>query len=671
MPRSLVACLLYGATLAAPIHTAIAQNAIEEILVRSSSLEDTIPLELSRFGNRLEIVTAEDLAQHAFVDVSQALQMLVPGLHIAPKNGAFDYFDASLQGSRTQEILWLIDGVRITNRLYNGTSPLDTVPAHMIERIEVLKGGQGIFYGTQSVGGVVNVVTRGFQQALGGEVGVGAHSNEGSNVNALVRGGSGAQQFVLYGSRDEAQGYLPYRREDLQPSATDRERGYEVAVLGGKYALDISERSRLSLQYQRTENTLDFLTAFANRKTFNAREEDILTLKYDLQLGERLGLYVKGYRHDWDTRYTRIHNVVNAAGALTGALRVRDDKSFWGYEDSGVNAVLQYAATDRVDVLLGVDTQRFSGSDDVWRIADLEEKVDAVFAQVRSTDALFQNTALALGVRHNRADNSASATVWNVSGQHDVSQTLFVRATLGTSFRLPDAESLFLNEYYDDDADGVPDGGWFALGNSALKPERSRNLNLGLGGKWGAADWELVGYTRRISDYIAAYVPLVIAGVEGESFSNSRDTVEVEGVELIATLPLGRDWHSSVALSHTRAQLNGSGAQLVGIPRREAKWQTQYAPAGRPWSLALALNHVGEITARRGQTRGHYTVSDLSGSYAFGPGGEHRLVLKLENLTDKVYTTRVDTGTLDSGGAYLYRAIGTPRTLHLHYSWQF
>jgi len=116
--------------------------------------------------------------------------MLVPGLHIRPKNGQFDYFDASLQGSRGSEILWLIDGVRITNRLYNGTSPLDTIPSHMVERIEVLKGGQGIFYGTQSVGGVVNVVTKSFQNEADGAIGTTVNSNDGYGVNGYFRGGN-------------------------------------------------------------------------------------------------------------------------------------------------------------------------------------------------------------------------------------------------------------------------------------------------------------------------------------------------------------------------------------------------------------------------------------------------------------------------------------------------
>ena len=93
---------------------------IDEVLVYGQRVEETIPLELSRYGSRLEIITAEEIEKQGYSDIGQALQRLVPGLFIAQKNGPFDYFSGSLQGSRNQDILWLIDGLRISNRLYLG-----------------------------------------------------------------------------------------------------------------------------------------------------------------------------------------------------------------------------------------------------------------------------------------------------------------------------------------------------------------------------------------------------------------------------------------------------------------------------------------------------------------------------------------------------------------------
>ena len=213
------------AFLCASATTAAQTNEIDEILVLEKRIEETIPLDLSRYGNRLEIITAEQIEKQGFTDITQSLQRLVPGLFIAPKNGPFDYFSGSLQGSRSQDILWLIDGVRIANRLYNATMPLDTIPANMVERIEVLKGGQGIFYGTQAVAGVVNIVTRGFRKETDGQVSAGAHSNDGYHVGGFVRGAVSDHEFVLYGSKDNANGFQPYRDEHIQPSAGDRHRG--------------------------------------------------------------------------------------------------------------------------------------------------------------------------------------------------------------------------------------------------------------------------------------------------------------------------------------------------------------------------------------------------------------------------------------------------------------
>ena len=645
---------------------------IEEILVSSQRLEETIPLDLSRYGNRVEIITAQEIQEHGFVDITQTLQMLVPGLHISPKNGPFDYFDASLQGSRNQEILWLIDGVRITNRLYNGTSPLDTVPAHMVERIEILKGGQGIFYGTQSVGGVVNIVTKPFQDGVGGAVGTAFNSNDGYNVNGYVHGSSGDHQVVLFASKDDSDGYTPWLESDIQPSATDRERGYDVATLGIKYAWNINPDSRLSLQYQYTDAALDFARPFLNNSTTNAREEDILTVKYDLALSDNVELFVKAYQHNWDTVYTRIYNTLDGAGQLDGNTRFVNNGDYWGYDDFGINAMAKINYGGNFEYIVGVDHQRFSGSDDVWRIGDLEEEVTAPFIQVRTTSELFDNTLLALGVRNNQASNMDDSTVWNLTGKHYFKENLYMQGNVGTSFRLPDAEALFLNEYYDDDNNGVPDGGYFAVGNPNLKPEKSKNLNLAIGGSIGELDLEFTWFSRDITDYIDSYVPLIIGGVEGESFTNSNDEVNMDGFELIAGLALNENWSVNFSHTDTDAKFNNTGPQLTSIPESETKLRIDYRSGNQPFGVSLSGNHVGDVNGRRSTPRGDYSVFDLAAFYNAGADGQHQFVLRIENLLDEEYATRIDVGTVDlTGDSYIYRNLGMQRTTHLSYTYRF
>ena len=91
-----VALVIAGSSLCAPRLAAAQSTEIDEIFVLEKRIEETLPLDLSRYGSRLEIITAEEIERQGFTDIGQSLQRLVPGLFIAPKNGPFDYFSGSL-----------------------------------------------------------------------------------------------------------------------------------------------------------------------------------------------------------------------------------------------------------------------------------------------------------------------------------------------------------------------------------------------------------------------------------------------------------------------------------------------------------------------------------------------------------------------------------------------
>ena len=234
---SIRAFLLAGAGVLALGGTAFAQgqvaaaSGVPEQVIVTGFLEQDLPQTLAQLGTRVDTVTGVDIKNGGYLDVGQSLQATVPGLYVAPKNGPFDYVDVSLQGSRTQDILWTVDGVRINNRLYGGTTPLDTLPAAMIERIEVLEGPQALFYGTQGIAGAINIITKDFSDMADGQVSVGFDSNSGRHLDGYFRDPLGKSHFVVCGSADKSEGYQPFRRRDYQPSQSDRNRGYEVLTV--------------------------------------------------------------------------------------------------------------------------------------------------------------------------------------------------------------------------------------------------------------------------------------------------------------------------------------------------------------------------------------------------------------------------------------------------------
>ncbi|HEY8573980.1 TonB-dependent receptor [Phenylobacterium sp.] len=630
---------------------------VETVVVTAARLEETLPEELARYGSELETISTQVVRDNAYVDLSQALQMQAPGLFVSPRNGPFSYVDLSLQGSRTGDVLWLVDGVRINNRLYTSTSPADTLPASMIERVEVLKGGQGLFYGTQAAAGVINVVTRAYSPDFAGLLTVGGHTNGGVHADAYVRDTVGAHRFVLWASKDEAEGYESF--DVFQPSATARKRGYDVVSLGGKYGVDLTPDLSLNLYVQHTDAHLDYPNPRLTRLSFNDRDEEIASASLDWRMSEAVQLSAKGYWHDWDSVYSTVNNV---PGNPSAPPVIVDDLTYWGYEDYGVSLLAKLNLHRGFEYQLAYDFQNFNGRDEVLLIADQTEQVHAFVAQVRTTDDFSTRARFAAGVRHNRSGET-DATVWNLSGHYDVTDGLFVRGLVGTSFILPSAEQLF----------GIDP--CCAIGNPDLRPEESFNANLTFGGEGARWRWELTGFYRRITDLIVDDYDQ--PGLPDGIYLNTEDEVKVEGIEAQAVLTLAEGLTAQASYQWARARGYGSDLQFDRIPEQLAKASLVWDPQDRPFGASATAAWTGSVfqtvSGFGRRDYGGYVVVDLA-AHAFldGQRHRHRLTARLENAFDEAYATRINSALTDAGaGRFLFRFRGVPRTAHVTYSYSF
>ena len=643
---------------ATPAFLAQADETAQEILVTSQKLEASIPAILERQGTRVDRVTADEIAHAGYVDVAQSLETTIPGLYIKSKTGPFDYVTLSLQGSRTSDVLWLVDGVRINNRLYAGTTPLDTLPAAMVERIEVLEGGQSLFYGTQGVAGAVNIVTKAFSDTPDGGFSVGGDSNDSWHGDAYYRDSIGRNHFVVYVGGDTSSGYEPFRDRDFQPSATQRDRAYRNLTGGAKYAYDVSDALRVSATFQNSQGKLDDLQTRKVSDSFNERSETIVTGKIDYTPNDQFQVYAKGYYHAWDSHYTEFDNVIGSPGSLSTI----DDHDYWGYHDAGANLMGRIAAGPWLDAIIGYDYQAYEGRDAVLAITQKSESVNAVFAQLATSSSFSSNGSLAVGFRYNAPSEGQTATVWNVSGKYDLTRGLFVRASAGTSFRLPTAEELFADD--PDDERGNPD----------LKPEQSVYVNASIGGTFDDSHlkWEAIGFGRNIINMIdyATFDDVADQAV----FGNVAGQVRVRGGELVLNADYP-DWSASASYSYSHAVQDG-GRQIDGIPKQEAKASLDYHPVSLPFGLSASVDFVGTLY-RSGlwdgtESYGNYPVVDLAGRYYVDDARHQTITLRLANLFDRRYATGLGTGKADDGGAnYTYWNLAPPLTAEVRYSYRF
>lgn len=630
----------------------------ETIIVTGASLEETLPQELSRYGHAIVALEERQIRDIGPVDLARALE-LVPGLYIRSTNGPFSYVDISLQGSRTQDVLWTMDGIRLNNRLYGTTSPNDTLPASMIERIEVLKGGESLFYGTQAAAGLINVVTRGFTDDFNGQINGSVDSRATTSADGYVRGSlGGGHRFVAYASHNQAEGYNPFSAS--QPSLTDKNYGYRLWSAGIKYQYDLTPDLALNAQWQHTDAKIDNLSPARVNKSRNDRNEEIASVRLDYTGEGAVQFFLKGYFHDWKTAYVQILNPIPAGPPIT----VFPAGTYWGYRDWGGSAVVKLNLHRGIEYLVGYDYQNFSGRDDVLLIAPTREQVHAGIFQIRTTNDLSDKGRLAAGLRHNKGDGTKK-TIWNVSGRYDFSEALFFEANGGTAFVFPDAAALYGNDPCCE------------AGNPNLKPEESLNLNAGLGGNLGLGGgslrWKVTYFNRRITDlidydYDNAAFPNGVA-------TNVSNTVKSQGadVELSATLPGG--WYAQANYTYARVRESGVSTQRDRIPKQFAKGGVSYAPTDVPFGGSLTVNWVGDVWSKASgnfprRNHGNYTLLDAGVFlYVDGDARKHRFAINLENVFDKQYATRgYRSGVVDGTiNRFEFFNRGVPRTLRFSY----
>ncbi len=637
-------------------------DSLEEITVSSRRLEEEIPQELEKYGTRVDTITTTQITDGGFTDVAQALGTLAPGLYLNSKNGPFDYVDASFQGSRTEDILWLVDGVRINNRLYAGTTPLDTIPAGMIERVEVIEGGQALFYGTQAVAGAINIVTKAFSDKPDGAISVAADSNTGKHADGYVRDAVGKSQFVVYLSSDKSEGYQPFRDQDYQPSGTDRRRAYDVLTLGAKYAYNFTDDIRISADEQHTDARLDYANPYLVATEFNDRSEDLLTMKLDAKFNDNVQLFIKPYYHWWSSWVTQDNNTIPPSDNLIIAY----DHARWGYKDSGANVLTEIRPGGLFEYFAGYDLQEYTGSDQSLVITQHTESTNAVFSQIRTSSEFSTDLKLSAGFRYNKPSVGQTATVWTLNGHYDITQSWYVRGEVGTTFRLPTTEELFANDPLDE------------RGDPNLKPEKGTNTTLAAGGHADVGEtdfhWELIGFYREIKNLIdyASFDATTSQAV----FGNVPGTVRTKGGEVTLNAAVANALSANVNFTYADARDPSTGTQIPRVPKNLLKAGLDYHPLDHPWGANLTLNHFG-TTYQTGlwdgtEAYGNISVVDASARYFIDPARRQKIDVTLQNLFDKTYATGLGTGTRDADGSfYTFWNLGIPRTVRVSYTYGF
>ncbi len=615
----------------APDVAARAVAGLEEIVVAANRS----PRRLDTIGSSVTLISRADIENAQAVAVSDLLTRM-PGVSFSRNGGVGGTTSLRIRGAETDQTIVIIDGVKLndpgsTGGGYNFANLL----TGDIDRIEILRGAQSTLWGSQAIGGVVNIISTQPTKPIeaSAEVEGGSH---GTGSGKLAAGGTSDRvTWRVAGSYFTEDGISAF----INGAETD---GYQNTGASGRLRYDVTDDVSVDLRtvYSKGKTQFDGFPppafAFADTLEYGRTEEFLgyAGVTFALLNGRLKNRVAYAYT---DTNRDNF-NPDQAVTPVTFDAAGKNKR--WEYQGS-------FAVADGVDAVFGAEHEKSSfrtaspsaftpnptpAADDV--------SITSGYGQVQAE--VVAGLTLTGGLRYDSHDTFGSrllgqaASAWSINDGDTV-----LRASFGQGFKAPTLYQL--HSIY---------------GNTALDPEKADSLDAGITHRMFDDMVSVVatGFyrkTRNQIDFVSCpgANPLCTPGKPGV-YDNIASTkakgveleskVEIEGLEVKANYTYTRTENTSVGSANR-------GRELARRPKHAANLSATYE---WPWDIStgVALRYVGKTfdNAANSFVLRDYTVIDLRASWSITENVE--LYGRIENLFDEVYSTTRNYSSPRRGG---------------------
>jgi outer membrane receptor for ferrienterochelin and colicins len=483
----------------------------------------------------------------------------------------------SLRGMDSRQVLFLVDGKRIgASDGVIGASDFqyDWIAVDDIERIEVVRGPMSVLYGSEAMGGVVNVITR---QA--GERWRFGASTEASSADD-GRGGDGwrlgARADGPLGAGFALRAGLAASRTDAVASPVDARlseleaRDKRDAWLGLAFSDARGHRIDAEHREGREDREADARERGGARRfhvTRNEIERAHSSLGWQAEWADALETQLRGYRSTIDVVNRRSAGVTpNVPQRVTEQVLEGQGRKQWSTH------ALTAGFEARNESL---DDPGLPGGSSVLRHRSLF---------VQGEWIPLKPLSLTLGLRHDRHGSYGSEwsprayAVWRLGGPWTV------KGGYSHGFKVPNLKQVVPG--------ARPEGPNTFIGNPQLEPERSDSVEFGLGYAAGATQAQLMLFEQRVDDLIEVRLvaPGPVPGIGTYTYDNLAKAT-LRGVEAGFAQPLGAGFTATASYTYLEAR-DGNSARLVRRPRHAATLRLDWQHG--PWRSGVAVEHTGD-----------------------------------------------------------------------------
>lgn len=624
--------------------TAMAQNSPAPVAVPVVVITaDRSETDIQRVGSAISVVTGEQIAKRNATSLVEVLRD-VPGVDITETGGPGATTAVRIRGATAGQTLVLIDGIRVNDPSgANGEFDFSNLVPAAIERIEVLRGPQSALYGSDAIGGVINIITkRGSEtpeaafQVEGGRYGTvsgsGAYSGAiGPWSYAISGGAQRSDGFSRFGARNprlEAQ-FGPLERDGF-----DRFGGY------ARFGYDAKQGLRFDLGVLSTTLNSAFDSAFGQFPDTPSSARQRLHQVYGrAELDSFDGVLTQsltGYANRTDRAFNSVDffNTGTGRGTSFNVSRFTGDR--FGIEYQARLKLAQFGsliagAKNEREESTGSSQDFLPFAGDLIRSQPGGQTTNAVFGlwQIPVGDRL----NLSIGGRNDDVSGVRAFATWRATAAYFISESgTKLRASAGTGAKAP---SLF--ERLDP-----------TFGNPLLRPETSFAFDGGIDQSLfdGRLNLSVTGFSNNFDNLIDFDFNTF------RYFNIAR--ARSDGVELdVDAEIINRFLRVKAAYTYLSAIDRTTGLTLARRPRDTAKLALVIKPIDE-LTIEPSLTYISERFSSPGETSrlSPYARLDLHVNYKVD---QHwNLYLRGENLTDRRYQ---EVATYGTTGAAIYAGL--------------
>ncbi|MCA1714476.1 MAG: TonB-dependent vitamin B12 receptor, partial [Gammaproteobacteria bacterium] len=507
------------------------------------------------------------------------------GISLSNQGGPGKLTTLFLRGSESDHVLVLIDGVRVGSAT-SGLAAFQDLPVALIDRIEIVRGPRSSLYGSEAIGGVIQIFTRRDRKGFAPRASATIGSNGLAEGSAGLGGGSERGWFGIDAAYQHSDGIDACEVATPTPFSggcfifapePDRD-GYRNRSLSLRGGFDASDALSFDAHALRAEGR-------------NAFDGDFVNLSKTVQ-------QVLGGNATW--RPSERVQLQLSAGRNT-------DASDNFLHKGSIEADLGYFATDRDSATLqgdfGIGREQLLtvGLDWLHDRVDSDTPFDRTARSNRAAFAQYQGSfgAHSLQASLRRDDNDQFGGHTTGGGAWGVEFADRWRATLGygTAFKAPTFNELYFPFF----------------GNPTLRPEQSRTWELGLRYRGDALNWRLDGFHTEVDDLIAFDIALFAP--------NNIARARMQGAELGIDTQFAQwtlDASASVIDTENRDGFN-AGNQLPRRARHSARIELDRAFGGFRVGLTGVSEGARYDDVANSRRLGSYATLDLRGEYALTP----------------------------------------------------